>query len=146
MKSIEFSNLSKGSAQEASITFISPPQTKNPDDSLTFDCTVTKPKDINVSWLKDNTMLTLGNFAVFQNPRIRISVDESSNTYSLHVGLNYSSKQTRKIIENLSLSLRSKTSQQRIPVNTNARLILILERLSQRKLICKLLVRQSSWM
>lgn len=46
-----------------------------------------KPKDINVSWLKDKDMLTLGNIAVFQNPRFRITVDEATNTYSLHVSL-----------------------------------------------------------
>jgi len=72
-------------AQEASINYISPPQTKNPDESITLNCTVIKPKDINVSWLKDSTMLTLGGVAVFQNPRFRITVDEASNTYSLHI-------------------------------------------------------------
>lgn len=94
-------------AQEASITYISPPQTKNPDENITFNCTVVKPSSINVSWckyknllyvileillllnsfhkVKDGTMLTLGATAVFFNPRFRITVDDSSNTYSLHV-------------------------------------------------------------
>lgn len=74
-----------GSAQEASISYISPPQTKNPDESIIFNCTVVKPEDVNVSWLKDGSMLTLGSTAVFQNPRYQITVDESSNTYSFHV-------------------------------------------------------------
>lgn len=73
------------SAQEASISYISPPQTKNPDESIIFNCTVVKPEDVNVSWLKDGSMLTLGSTAVFQNPRYRITVDEATNTYSFHV-------------------------------------------------------------
>lgn len=83
----DFIGIFQGLAQEASISYISPPQTKNPDESITFNCTVIKPKDINVSWLKDSQMLTLGSVAVFYNPRIRITVDDASSTYSLHVSL-----------------------------------------------------------
>lgn len=77
----------KGLAQDVSIGHISPPQTKNPEEDITLNCTVTKPKNINVSWLKGSQMLTLGATAVFYNPRIKITVDESANTYSLHVSV-----------------------------------------------------------
>jgi Immunoglobulin I-set domain len=72
-------------AQEASVSSISPDQMLNPGDDVVLNCSVVNPNKINVSWLKDNTMFTLGSLLVFQNPRIRISFDESTNTYSLHV-------------------------------------------------------------
>jgi hypothetical protein len=74
-----------GSAQKGSITLISDSTTKNPGEDITFDCTVVKPKEISVSWLKGSQMLTLGSSNVFSNPRITVSVNDDSNTYSLHV-------------------------------------------------------------
>jgi hypothetical protein len=78
---------SKGLAQEVSIIEISPPQSKNPGESITLLCKVSKPKGINVSWLKDSQMLTLGSIAVFYSPRIAIEADEAKNEYRLTVSL-----------------------------------------------------------
>lgn len=72
-------------AQDGSITFISPAQMTNPGQDIVLMCSVVNPGDINVSWLKDNVMFTLGGLLVFQNPRVNISYEKSSNTYSLHV-------------------------------------------------------------
>lgn len=79
-----------GLAQEASITFISPPQMKNPGEDGVFNCTVSKPKDVLVSWIKDGKTLTLGNIRAFPDSRFKIVVDDASNTYSLHVSLFFS--------------------------------------------------------
>jgi hypothetical protein len=72
-------------AQQASITFITPPQTKNPGESALFNCTVSKPKDVLVTWIKDGKTLTLGSLLAFPDPRLKIAVDDATNTYSLQV-------------------------------------------------------------
>jgi len=46
---------------------------------------VVNPQNIKVSWLKDGTMLTLGDSTVFPNPRFHALVDQASNTFSLHI-------------------------------------------------------------
>jgi hypothetical protein len=73
-------------AQDGAITSISSDQMLNPGENITLTCSVVKPDEINVSWLKDNTMFTLGSYLVFQNPRIKITVDDK--TFSLHVRIN----------------------------------------------------------
>lgn len=67
------------------MTFISPPQTKNPGDEASFKCTVVKPKNVLIAWVKDGKSLTLGNLLAFNNPRFNIDVDDATNTYTLTV-------------------------------------------------------------
>jgi hypothetical protein len=67
------------------ITYISPPQTKNPGESAVFNCTVQKTSVQTVAWLKDSNMLTLNNILTSPDGRFKIIVDDASNTYSLQV-------------------------------------------------------------
>lgn len=76
-----------GIAQEATVSFITPPQTKNPGEDANFRCTVSKPKEVLVQWLKDGRAITLGNLLAFNDPRLKIEVDELENNYSLTVSL-----------------------------------------------------------
>lgn len=67
------------------MNFISPPQTKNPGEDVTFKCAVSKPKEVLVQWLKDGRAITLGGLLAFNDPRLKIEVDEHENSYSLTV-------------------------------------------------------------
>lgn len=72
-------------AEQSDISYISPPQTKNPDESVTFNCTVVKPKEATVVWMKDTKTLTLDSMLAFRDPRLSIVFDEAASTYSLRV-------------------------------------------------------------
>ena len=72
-------------AEQATISYISPPQTKNPDESVTFNCTVSKPNDATVVWIKDSKTLTLDSLLAFRDPRLSIVYDKDASTYSLRV-------------------------------------------------------------
>lgn len=74
-----------GLAQDASITFISPPQTKNPGENVTLECSAVKPSDVFVQWLKDGRSLTLGTLRAFPDNRLSIVVDDATNTYKMTV-------------------------------------------------------------
>lgn len=74
-------------AEDVTISYISPPQTKNPDESVTFNCTVSKPKEATVVWMKDTKTLTLDTLLAFRDPRLSIVFDEAANTYSLRVSI-----------------------------------------------------------
>jgi hypothetical protein len=50
-----------------------------------FNCTVSKPADILVSWIKDGKTLTLDKIVAYRDPRLKLFVDDATNTYSLHV-------------------------------------------------------------
>ncbi|XP_070491882.1 lachesin-like [Chironomus tepperi] len=91
-------------AEQATITYISPPQTKNPDESVTFNCTVSKPKDATVVWMKDTKTLTLDTLLAFRDPRLSIVLDEAANTYSLRIQ-NLTTKDTGKYRCQINLDL-----------------------------------------
>ncbi|KAG5671244.1 hypothetical protein PVAND_001453 [Polypedilum vanderplanki] len=67
------------------VTYISPPQTKNPGESVVFNCTVQKEERSTVSWKKDQNTLSIENLLASPDSRFKIIVDTATSTYSLHI-------------------------------------------------------------